>query len=208
VFKLDLQARKVLRGTDDPIGFGDLTTTDGMVLETGPSGVLFVASFNNDKVYALDTGTDLLAAAPFQSVDVGKTAQMEGPVDLLYRAGATPDLFALLTMSNAIAAITTAAGAAGVQNDFATTGVYGNRLALWGDTLLIVNSGDNNVTGVKLATPPQDLGPLAVLPQNTNPYDVAVGQEGGKTVGYVTGLMSNSLFVVDLAQKQVLAEIK
>lgn len=205
VFKVDLQTGQALRGSDDPIALGDLSVQDSLTVENGPAGILFVGSFNRDLVFALDTGSDALAAAPFQQIDAGKTADMDGVLDLAYRSTGTPDLFALLGMANAVQSATTLQGQASVQT-LATTGLYPNRIALWGGTLLMLNSGDNNVTAVDVATR-QDLGAIAVLPTGANPYDMAVAEWGGRTMLYVTGLLSNTLYEVDLQAKTVTRQV-
>ncbi len=205
VFKVDLQTGQVLRGSDDPISLGDLAVQDSLTVENGPPGVLLVGSFNRDLVFALDTGSDTPAAAPFQQIDAGKTADMDGVLDLAYRSQGTPDLFALLGIANAVQSATTLQGQASVQT-LATTGVYPNRIALWAGQLLILNSGDNNVTAVDIATR-QDLGAVAVFPAGANPYDMAVAEWGGRTMLYVTGLASNTLYEVDLQAKTVTRQV-
>lgn len=206
VFKVDLQAGQVLRGSDNPISsLGDLSVQDTLAVENGPPGVLFAGSFNRDLVFALDTGSDAPAAAPFQQIDAGTTADMDGVLDLAYRPQGTPDLFVLLGMANAVQSATTLQGQASVQT-LATTGLYPNRIALWGGTLLVLNSGDNNVTAVDIATH-QDLGAVAVFPTGANPYDMAVAEWGGRPMLYVTGLVSNALYEVDLQEKRVTRQV-
>ncbi len=205
VFKVDLQTGQVLRGSDNPITLGDLAVQDSLTVENGPPDILFVGSFNRDLVFALDTGSDAPAAAPFQQMDAGKTADMDGVLDLAYRSQGTPDLFVLLGLANAVQSVTTVQGQASVKT-LATTGLYPNRIALWGGTLLILNSGDNNVTAVDIATR-QDLGAVAVFPAGANPYDMAVAEWGGRTMLYVTGLVSNTLYEVDLQAKTVTRQV-
>lgn len=205
VFKVDLQAGQVVRGTDNPIALGDLSIQDTLTVENGPPGILFVGSFNRDLVFVLDTGSDTLASAPFQQVDAGKTADMDGVLDLAYRSQGAPDLFVLLGLANAVQAMTTVQGQPSVQT-IMTTGLYPNRIALWDGRLLVLNSGSNNVTAVDIATR-QDLGAVAVFPAGTNPYDMAVAEQGGRTMLYVTGLVSNTLYEVDLQTKTLTRQV-
>lgn len=201
IFKFDLVNKKLVRGSQNPISIGDLGKMDMVSLEMGENGLIFAGSFNQDKVYAIDTTTDSIAVTPFQSIEVGKSQDMEGPIDLIFRKGQSPDLFVLLGLSNSVTAVTTVMGQGGVQNDFVKTGVYPNRLAFSEGTLYILNSGDNNIISYDVGTKKQ--GKQYVLPIGANPYDIAIE---GKDA-YVTGLLSNSLFKIELKTGQV-KEIK
>ena len=61
------------------------------------------------------------------------------------------------------------------------------------DRLLILNSGDNNVKAYA-ANSGQLLDFKATMPQSTNPFDMAISDDNQL---YVTGLLSNSVFVFD-----------
>lgn len=209
LFKVDLAAGKVLRGADNPVALGDLKTQDGLFLRNGPAGVLFVGSANRDQVTALDTTTDAPVTADkfaFATVTVGKSTDMERVADLVYRPGEAPDLYALMNLSNSISAVTTSAGQAGVRDGFASTGKAPNRMLLSGSALVVINSMDNNLQLIDPATG-ADRGIAVALPTGANPYDLAI-VEGHPRVAYVSGNMSNSLFVVDLDGGSLLAEVK
>lgn len=206
VFKVDLLVGEVLRGPLDPIAFGDLTVQDTLTVEKGPAGTLFVGSFNRDLVFALDTDSDTLATVPFQQVNVGKTGDMDGVLDLVYRVGGAPDLFVLLGTASTVQAMTTSQGAASLRT-LTKTGLYPNRIALWGDTLLILNSGENNVTAFDIPTR-KDLGAVAVFPEGTNPYDMAITMRDGRPMLLVTGLLANTLYEVDLQAKKVTRHVR
>lgn len=206
LLKVDLEAGKVLRGAEDPIALGKLDAQDMLTLEWGESGVLFVGSFNRDIVMAIDTKTDSVAAFPFQEVNVGKTENLDGVSDLLYLRSKSPDLFILLGLANAVQAMNTSQGEASLHT-FAVTGTAPNRILEWNGRLLIVNSLDNNVQAVDIATK-KDLGPFVVFPVGSNPYDMAIANVGGKDMLYVTGLLANALYEVDLSTGTVQRQVQ
>ena len=206
LFKIDLSSNQVVRGAGNPISLGDPTVQDTLAVEAGPPGLLFAGSFNRDLVFALDTSSDAPASAPFQQVDAGKTQDMDGVLDLAYRAGGTPDLFVLLGLANAVQSLTTVQGAASLQT-LGSTGLYPNRIAVWDaeGVVLVLNSGDNNLRALKIATG-QSLDIVAFAP-NTNPYDMALARRSDKDMLYVTGLLSNALYEVDLAAQKVVRQV-
>jgi len=103
-------------------------------------------------------------------------------------------------MSSSISAIDSTTGK--VKDAFATTGLYPNRMARGADFLYVVNSGDNNVLAVNADTGKSDV--VAVLPEKTNPWDIAVDGPSA----FVTGNGSNSLFLVDIKAGKVVGEAK
>lgn len=202
IFKFDLTTSEVIRGSDNPIEVGDLTKPDTLTLKEGPQNILFLGSFNRDKVFAFDTSRDALAQWPFGELDVGKTKDIDGVLDLAYREGGTPDLFILLGLAKTVMAATTQIGQPSVK-ELGITGDWPNRIALWKGVLLVLNSGSNNITGFSVETG-KDLGVLVVLPKNTNPYDMVVDGD----LLYVTGLLSNDLTEIDLSARKVLRRVE
>ena len=196
VFVVDRLAMTLIRGPDNPIALGDLAIQDGLTLALGPTDVVFAASFNRDLIMAIDPSHDALAGAPWAQIEIGKASDMmEGICDLAVRTEPKPELFALLCVGNSVSRVALGSGFGTVTNGCATTGVYPNRILLQDDTLLILNSGDNNVIGVSLSNG-KSLGQVVAFPVGSNPYDMALAPDG-RTV-YVSGLMSNSLFSADL----------
>jgi len=207
VFKFDLEGKDVLRGTDNPINLGDLATQDSITVVAGPPGVLYAGSYNRDRVYAIDTASDIQASAPFSFIDVGKDASnMDGVLHMVHRYGKTPDLLVLLNLASTVQGVTTAKGQAGVET-LATTGSVPNRIAAFEDTLYIVNSGENNVTAFDIPTR-EPLDNAAVFDTDTNPYDMTVTEVDGDVRMYVTGNISNSLFEANPKDSTVLREVR
>lgn len=200
VFKLDLISNKALRGTDNPIVLGDLSLQDGIKVATGPNGSIFAGSFNRDLLFAIGSD-DKPGALGWESLDLGKTSDMEGVQDLAFRTEGKPDLFALMGIASAITAVSTVDGK--VTTDYSKTGLYPNRIVLANDRLFVVNSGDNNITAIDANTG-KNLGTVAVFPAGTNPYDMAIHGD----IAYVTGFATNSLFEVDLIRGEVVRELK
>jgi DNA-binding beta-propeller fold protein YncE len=194
LFKVDLQDGTVVRGADYPIELGDLQKQDTVRVAKGPDGLLLLGRFNNDLVHLLDPVTDRLATFPWGTLQIGSSGAFAGVSDLVHRPGNPPDLFVLLGLAGQVAAVTMDAGAAGVQVAFASTGLYPNRLLSVEGKLLVVNSGENNVTAIHPSTG-AILDWKATLPPSTNPYDATVD---GPTL-WVTGLVSNSLHAFSLA---------
>lgn len=207
LFLVDLEAGTVLRGADAPVVLGDLDAQDSIVVRPGPDGTLLAGRFENDEVLVLDGNTGgPLAAYPAPFV-VGDPAQADGVQDLAVRPDGHPDLFVLLGLASQVTAVDTAAGIAGVRNRFATTGPSPNRLVLDRDRLLVVNSGENNVTAFDVATG-RALGKVAIFVPRTNPYDLAVYRDGNMTLAAVTGQGVDALFLVDLDTAQILKEVR
>ena len=193
IFEFDLVTSKLVR----TIALGDLDRQDGITLEVGQDGRIWAGSFNRDQVYAF-LPSDPASRSAFT---VGKSpSDMDGVVDIALRPGASPDVFALLAMSSSISAIDSTTGK--VKDAFATTGLYPNRMARGADFLYVVNSGDNNVLAVNADTGKSDV--VAVLPEKTNPWDIAVDGPSA----FVTGNGSNSLFLVDIKAGKVVGEAK
>ena len=194
IYRVDVATSAV-----DLISLGDAATQDGLKVVSGAGGSLWVGSFNRDQVFLVDT----VGKMATQTFDVGKTAEMEGVQDLAWRASGDPDLFVLMGLSSEVTATSSAKGQAGVQTSWAVTGLYPNRLVLAGERLLVVNSGDNNVTAFDPTTG-ASLGTLAVFPVKTNPYDLAVDGD----LAFVTGLGTNTLFEVDLVARTVKRQVE
>ena len=121
---------------------------------------------------------------------------MNGIVSMVYRDQGQPNLYVLLSLANRVSAITLGGAKPQITDRFITTGSLPNALALDTDRLLVLNSGDNSIVGFDLETGNQ-VPFMATLPPSSNPYGMALG---GGTLDrrlYVTGLMSNSVFVFD-----------
>jgi YVTN family beta-propeller protein len=207
LFLVDLDAGTVLRGTTNPVALGDLDAQDTIVVRPGPGGTLLAGRFENNAVVVLDGTTGEPSPSHPVPFPVGTGTQSVGVQDIALRPGASPDVYVLLGLASSITAVDSAQGPAGVRNGFATTGLYPNRLLLDGDRLLVVNSGDNNVTALDPNTG-HPLGKVAILPTGTNPYDIAVYADGTRTMAAVTGQQSGSLFVVDLDTAAIVREVR
>lgn len=195
LFQADLGAGRLVRGPDNPVLLGAVGDQDTLTVIPGPPGRLIAASFNRDRVWVLDAAT----GAPIDglSFEVGVSGSMDGILAAAWRPDGPPNLYLLLGMASRIAAVTFGAGTPQVFGNFAGTGSLPNSLLLDGDRLLILNSGDNNVRAIDAATG-IELAFWASLPLSSNPYGMAVGDvAGGGRRLYVTGLMSNAVYVFD-----------
>jgi hypothetical protein len=200
VFKFDLKSNMVLRGTENPIVLGDIKQQDSLVLEKGPNNILFIGSFNRDIVIAFDMSTDTNADLPFSQIDVSKTPNIDGVQDLAYYPSGQKDLFVLLGLASTVQALNTTMGQPSVET-FVTTGQAPNKMKIVNNTLLVINSLDNNITGYSVGTRKQ-VAQVAFATQ-TNPFDMAILQTQGKTYLYVTGNMAQALYEVELESETI-----
>ena len=152
-------------------------------------GTVYAASFNKGTVSTVAAGQGKPGSEPF---DVTETDQLEGPVDLRV-AGNT--LYVLLTISAKVAALDLSS--TDVSYPF-VTGATPNRLAMSGNFLFSVNSGENNLTRYDLSKDETTQSFVAFEP-GTNPWEMAVADN----MGYVTGYMTSTLVKVDLAAGKV-----
>ncbi len=207
LFLVDLDGGQVLRGADDPVVLGDTGVQDTIVVRSGAEQILMVGRFESDEVLLLDAVTGAPVQSHLQPFGVGSPGQMDGVLDIVERPGGSPDIFALLGLASSVAAIDSTRGLAGVHNGFAGTWLSPNRIVLDRDRLLVVNSGDNNITAID-ATAGTSLGKVAILPVGTNPYDIALFVEGSRRLAVITGQKSQSLYVVDLDDGVVVREVR
>jgi DNA-binding beta-propeller fold protein YncE len=208
LFLVDLAAGTVLRGADDPVALGSLDVQDTVVVRAGPAGALLVGRFETDEVVVRDAATGEASPSHPDPVAVGPTAAPDGVQDIAYRPGRSPDVFVLLGLASSVASLDLGMGPASVRTRFATTGTYPNRLVFSGNRLLVVNSGDNNVEALDPDTG-ASLGKVARnLPAGTNPYDLAVWQDGTRTYAAITGQQSDALYVVDLDTGATVREVR
>jgi hypothetical protein len=206
VFKFDLKSNMVLQGIENPIVLGDTKQQDALVLEKGPSNILFIGSFNRDIVIALDLSTDTIPNSPFsQIIDVSKTPNIDGVQDIAYYPSGEKDLFVLLGLASTVQALNTTMGQPSVET-FVTTGQAPNKMKIVNDTLLVINSLDNNITGYSIGTKKQVA--LVAFPTQTNPFDMAILQTQGKTYLYVTGNMAQTLYEVELESQTITRQVQ
>jgi YVTN family beta-propeller protein len=88
-----------------------------------------------------------------------------------------------------------------VDNAFAILGNQANRVAVRGDHLYVVDSGDNNIR--KLVKETGNTVGNIYIGASTNPYDILVLGD----FAYVTGALSNRLYKIDLLTDTVIADI-
>ncbi len=110
------------------------------------------------------------------------------------------EVFVLNTVSQTISRLDLTTGT--VDNTFAITGLYPNMMATTGEYIYLTNSADDNLrkydieTGALLATIP--------LEQYSNPYDIVIHENHA----YVTGMLTDSVYKIDLATDSVVAELE
>ncbi len=88
-----------------------------------------------------------------------------------------------------------------VDNDFATLGLYTNRIALTEDYGYVVNSGDNAIQKIDL-----DSGATLaniIVAAGCNPYDIVLYGD----YAYVSGLLTNTVYKIDLNTDTVVGNV-
>lgn len=207
LFRVDLDTGAVLRGADDPVALGDLDAQDTVVVRAGPRDTMLAGRFEADEVQVLDPATGLPSAVLPGPFPVGSAGQPDGVLDLAVRPGGTPDVYVLLGLASKVAALDTVQGPAATRHTFARTGTFPNRLVLDGDRLLVVNSGDNNVTALDAVTG-ASLGRVVKFAAGTNPYDLALWDDGADHYAAVTGQKADVLLLVDRVAGTVVREVR
>ncbi len=109
------------------------------------------------------------------------------------------DLFVLNTISQTLSRIDLATQT--VNNTFASAGLYSNQMAVTEDYIYLTNSGDNNLRKINIET--GALSATIPLADYSNPYDIVI-HEG---FAYVTGMLTDKVYKIDLATDEVEAEL-
>lgn len=194
LFKVDLATQTLLHGPDNPVFLGDVDddiSQDTVMVIEAPNNRLIATSFNRDTVWILDATT----GEPIEgkSFSVGLAGTMNGILAAVWRENGPPYLYLLMGMSSSVTAVNP--DLAQIYNKFIKdVGMMPNAMILDNqDRLLILNSGDNNVKAYA-ANSGQLLDFKATMPQSTNPFGMAISDDNQL---YVTGLLSNSVFVFD-----------
>ncbi len=193
VYVVDLDSMTLLRGPSNPIVLREHDGNDTVAVAWHPDGTVLAASFDTNALYRIDPETLDIVGTP---VDLGRSGDLEGPLDLEVFPGASPDVAALMSVSNSVAAWDSATGH--VEPSVATTGVSANELVRDGDVLYVVNSGDNTVTRFRWGTW-DEAGPPVALPLASNPWAMAV--HGGRA--WVSLFLADGVAIVDLARGEV-----
>ncbi|MBN2461681.1 MAG: T9SS type A sorting domain-containing protein [Candidatus Cloacimonetes bacterium] len=102
-------------------------------------------------------------------------------------------IFVVNSGSETLSRIDTVAGE--VDNVFAVLGNQANRIALYDDCGLVVNSGDNNLQKINLNSG-ATISYIYLEPA-ANPYDLTIYQDHA----YVSGALSNRIYKVNLQQE-------
>src|SRR3989304_2293950 len=95
LFKVNLQSKKLVRGTGDPIIVTSAEQQDATFdVEIGDDGLAFIPVFNIDQVFVMDTKNDFINPFPFIAPfpvgirgDEPSSDFFEGPQDLVIRPG-------------------------------------------------------------------------------------------------------------------------
>lgn len=204
VFMADLKAGLLERGPANPIVLGDLDVQDTMVLAAGSLHGLFVGSFNRDRVFVVDTQTQ--KSLEDLSFEVGNPGSMDGILSIVSSPNTPDTILILLGLSNLVAEVDLGSGAPEIDNRHAVTGSLPNGLLADAGRILVVNSGDNNVTAFDQVSG-DGSGFLATCPTSSNPYAMAVASVGQRRELYVTCLMSSAVMIFDADTGESLGQV-
>ena len=117
---------------------------------------------------------------------------------LLTITGLSAEIFVLNTISQTISKIDLSTGT--VNNAFAVTGLFPNKMVTTNTHIYVTNSGDNNVQKIDMATGMTTA--LIPLENNSNPYDIIIYHG----YAYVTGMLTNKVYQIDLSTDSVVSE--
>jgi YVTN family beta-propeller protein len=109
------------------------------------------------------------------------------------------EVFVVNSSSQTLTKLNTETG--NVDNEFASLGLYTNRIALTEDLGYIVNSGDNTLQKVDLNNG-QTLATILIA-AGCNPYDLILDGQ----YAYVSGLLTNKVYMVNLETEAVVNEV-
>jgi DNA-binding beta-propeller fold protein YncE len=197
LYKLDLEQGSLVNGPANPILLDATADVMDMVtLRPYQGSQLLVARLNTDALQVFDTAQDA-AGAP---IDLGKTDQMEGAQDLAFDP-ASGKVYAIMSISNAVAMVDLGQQPPLVDPSWAVTGTVPNRVQLRDGALYIVNSLENNVQRIDLASG-DSVKPFATLPEGSNPWDLLFSADGARL--YVSNNMAGTLAVIDASSVEVL----
>ncbi len=113
---------------------------------------------------------------------------------------AVSEIFVLNTISETISRVDLNTGS--VNNSFAVTGMYSNKIAVTEEYIYVINSGDDNLQKIDKST-----GATLIniqLEEFCSPYDVVI-YEG---FAFVSGLMSNKVYKIDLSTDTVVGDLE
>jgi len=95
LFSLDASTAKWLRGSDDPIEVGPTSTDSLNYAAIDERGVIYVAAFNEDAMYLVDTTCDALLSGPIPLEDSSMLAGPQGVVPIELGDGRVDAYFVL-----------------------------------------------------------------------------------------------------------------
>ncbi|MFA5570219.1 MAG: T9SS type A sorting domain-containing protein [Sphaerochaetaceae bacterium] len=121
-------------------------------------------------------------------------------IALLLVVSLNASMYVLNTISQTVSKINLEDGS--VDNSFAVTGLYPNQLSITEDYLYVVNSGDNDVQKIDLKNG-QTIQRIDVE-EYSNPYSIVIADG----FAYVSGLMTNKVYKIDLNIDKVVDELE
>jgi YVTN family beta-propeller protein len=83
------------------------------------------------------------------------------------------------------------------NNNFSQIGMYGNDIKIYDDKIYVVNSGDNEIQVINVNTG-ENIA-IIELEDSANPWSIIFYED----FAYVTGMMTNKLYKIDLSNSQV-----
>ncbi len=155
LYRVVLDPLSVEHGPADPLRLpAPLDRTDQvdtLTVALAPGAGLVVTSFNTDLLLVLDPHTGATIRGPVSVRRDPQASLIEGPLDLAVCAdGLRPDVFVMKDLSNLIAAVDSTTLA--VEPAFAVVGPVANRIACTAGSLVVTNSGKNDVQVIDRVT--------------------------------------------------------
>lgn len=188
------------RGTTNPVEQPEAKGDETLSVIAHPDGHVGILSFARNSARLVD-GEHFENVDGTEEVLLAVGDELEGPLSGVFvLEDDVPVAYVVLSLSNSLARWVPGAPEA-TEPRFRQLGLTPNQIVANDSMFFIVESGDN-----VLSMHPRAGGdPVKVVfPVGTNPYSAAVSVDG--TVVYVTGLLSNSIFEVDVESAQILGQ--
>jgi hypothetical protein len=198
LYVFDLEQRSWLFGPDNPLEEPPLEGNETLGVVAHPDGHVAVFSLGRNTAKLLD-GETFQPLEGVEEVHLAVGSELEGPLSAVFvLEDEVPVAYVVLSLSNSLARWVPDDPEA-TDPRFRSLGLTPNQVIAHDTTLFVVESGDNVLSMHPLTDGSRE---EVVFPVGTNPYSAALSPDG--TLIYVTGLLSNSLFEVDIESSSIL----
>ena len=200
LYVFDLESRDWIRGPDDPLYEAVAEGNETLSVAAHPDGHIGVFSFARNAARLMD-GESFEAIEGTEESTLAIGDELEGPLSAVFvLEEGVPVAYVVLSLSNSLARWQPD-DASATDPRFQSLGLTPNQVIASDTTLFVVESGDNVLRMIPIGG---STSSKVVFPVGTNPYSAALSPDG--TLVYVSGLLSNSLFEIDIQSTTILRD--